>query len=534
MEGVGGADNFFELGGHSLLMAQMYSKVCETFKVSLPLQSFYESPTVAGVARNIEKELAARRAPSEQIGRAPRDGELPLSFAQQRFWFLDSLRPGNPAYNSYAPIRLTGRLNMAALQQAIDELVRRHESLRTIFPAADGRPKQVIRPAATQELMVADLSGLPVREAEAEALRLTGEEARRSFSLAEGPLLRASIKRLGGAEYIVQVTLHHIITDGVSNELLNREIVELYQAFSSGVPSPLEEVPIQYADFAQWQRGRLDSPEFRLQLAYWEGRLSAAPPPLDFAEGPRRLPPSPRGETHHFRLPRELAQALRRFSRGEGTTLFVTLLSAWLTLLHRYTGEDDIVVGSPAANRHRAEVAGMVGCLINTLALRADLSGGPSFRELVARLHKVVAEAQAHQEVPFELVMDSLRRGGRTSALFENWFVLQQGAGGTVSVTSDGLRVRPVEAKSGAAQFDLAMVIIEEGEDLNGEMTYRHGVLSDEGAAEMVGHYASLLRALPERPERGILDAQLEGAGSGGGAEIIVGAAVAREEAAGL
>ncbi|HEU4595289.1 MAG TPA: amino acid adenylation domain-containing protein, partial [Pyrinomonadaceae bacterium] len=388
---IGIHDNFFESGGHSLLATQVVSRLREALAVDVPLKALFEYTTVAELAAHVEALLrGGEHLPLPPVKRASRDEATPLSFAQQRLWFLDKLEPGSAAYNMPTALRLTGRLDAAALGRTLGEVVRRHEVLRTTFVEVDGSPVQVIAPASEVSLPVTDLSALDAGEREAEAQRLTQQEARRPFDLAAGPLLRAALLRLSEQEHVLLVTMHHIVSDGWSTGIFIREMSALYAAFTSGEESPLEELPVQYADYAAWQRQYLSGEVLDAQLSYWRGQLGGAPALLELpTDRPRPPAQSYRGATHSFILPGELTSALRELSQREGCTLFMTLLAGWQALLSRYSNQQDVVVGTPIANRTRVETEGLIGFFVNTLALRTDLSGDPTFRELLARVREV-------------------------------------------------------------------------------------------------------------------------------------------------
>jgi amino acid adenylation domain-containing protein len=507
---VGREDNFFELGGHSLLAAQVITRVRETLRVEVQLQSLFASPTVAGLAANIEAaRVAGHAASSAPIERIARDGELPLSFAQQRLWFLHDLERESPAYNLHAPIRLVGRLNLAALEQALDEVVRRHEVLRSVFPTVEGRPVQSILPPRRTVPALIDLSGLPAPEAAAR--RLVGREMLRPFDLSTGPLLRVNFLRLREDEHVVQLTMHHIVSDGASVEVLKREVMTLYAAFSGGVASPLAELPVQHVDFAAWQRRQTHGEALQTHLAYWARQLKGAASELDsLADYPRPNKPLRRGAALPFTLPAALTGALRGLSLREGATLYMTLLAGFTALLHRYTGQDDITVGAPFANRDRAETESLVGCFINTLALRTDLSGNPTFRELLARVRAVTLDAHAHRDVPFELVVEAVRpkRRAAEASLFQVWFVMQHETPGVASQA--GLNMHPLEVEEQTAQFDLTLFVSEQGRSLACGLNYSTELFKAETAAGMVEHYRRLLEEVAARPETRILDIPLQ------------------------
>ncbi|HLK57997.1 MAG TPA: amino acid adenylation domain-containing protein, partial [Chthonomonadaceae bacterium] len=389
VERVGANDNFFELGGHSLLMTQMISRIRNAFQVEMPLHTLFEVANLAELAERIELAHGEETAPAPPLTRVSREERLPLSFAQQRLWFVDQFDPGSAAYNLPSALQLTGPLDIEALSRSLNELVRRHEALRTVFAVSDGEPMQVIREFASQDLPLTDLSALALTERQNEMQRRVREEALRPFHLAEGPLFRASLIRLDAEDHVLLLTLHHIVSDGWSQGILSRELTTLYNAFRADQPSPLPELPIQYADYAAWQRAWLTGEELARQFAYWKENLAGAPTLLELPTD-RPRPPM---QTFHGALKRrelsgELTQRLKALSQQEGATLFMTLLAAYQTLLFRYSGQDDIVVGTPIANRTRTEVEGLIGFFLNMLAMRGDLSGDPSFQVLLGRIRE--------------------------------------------------------------------------------------------------------------------------------------------------
>ncbi|MDQ3257051.1 MAG: condensation domain-containing protein, partial [Acidobacteriota bacterium] len=335
--------------------------------------------------------------------------QLPLSFAQQRLWFLDQLEPNNSFYNLPQARRINGALNVGALQQTLDALMARHESLRTTFAAVDGSPVQVIAPTLNVTLSVTDLSELPEAEREAEARRLASEAAQRPFDLARGPLVRAGLLRLQAEEHVLLLNMHHIISDGWSTGVFVRELTTLYEAFSAGKPSPLVELPIQYADYAVWQRQWLTGDVLDKQLSYWRKQLTGAPSNLDLPiDKARPAVQSYRGGRQRLVLSQSLAERLKALSQQEGATLFTALLAIFQVLLARYTGQENIIVGTGIAGRNRAETENLIGFFINALALRTDLSGNLGFRELLGRVREVTLGAYEHQDVPFEKLVEEL------------------------------------------------------------------------------------------------------------------------------
>jgi len=511
LERVGIHDNFFELGGHSLLATRLVSRLRDDLQVEVPLRTLFETPTVAGLAESIRRKMwAAQDLSIPPIQPVPRDRDLPLSFAQQRLWFLDQLEPGSPFYNIPTAVRLTGPLDVAALERTLNEIVRRHEALRTTFETVDGRARQVIAPELTVPLPVTDLTDLPETEREAEALQLATQEAQRPFDLARGPLLRARLLRLGREDHVALLTMHHIVSDGWSMGILIQEIAALYEAFSSGRPSPLQELPIQYADFAHWQREWLQGEILEAQLSYWKQQLDGSPPLLELpTDRPRPAVQSFRGRTQAFALPKDLSKAIKDLGHQEGATLFMTLLAAFQSLLYRYTGQETINVGTPIANRTQSEIEGLIGFFVNTLVMRADLSGDPSFRELLKRVREMALGAYAHQDLPFEMLVDALQpeRNLSHSPLFQVMFVLQEAPMGAQALSN--LTLRGVEAETGVAKFDLTLSMAEDGDGLGGVFEYNVDLFDAATIERMIAHFQRLLEGIVADPNRPISELPL-------------------------
>jgi len=428
--------------------------------------------------------------------------ELPLSFGQERLWFLSQLEPGNPAYNRPAVLRLAGRLDVPTLERSLAEIVHRHESLRTTFPAKSGGSAQVIRPADPLRLAPVDLSAIPGAQREAEAARLARAEALQPFDLARGPLARFTLLRLSEAEHVLLFTVHHIVFDGWSMDVFLSELTALYAAFGAGKPTPLADLPIQYADYACWQRQSLEPALLERQLAYWKQQLVGAPPDLPLpADRPRPDPPTYCGRRQKVSLTRSLTESLRNLSRKEGATLFMTLLAAWQTLLFRYTQQNDIQIGTAVSGRNWEETERLIGHFVNLLVLRTDLSNDPTFRALLRQVREVAFGAYANQDVPFEKVVGALRaerRSGRTP-LFQVMFVLKRAT--PVAATFSDLTLTLEEIDYGLAAFDLAVELWEGPDGLHGYLEYSTDLFESPTIARMAGHYLTLLDGIVANPD---------------------------------
>jgi acyl carrier protein len=492
-------DDFFTLGGHSLLAVQVMSRVRQAFGLELPLRVLFDRPTISQLAACVDE----RRRPGDgrtnrELVRQPRHGDLELSFAQQRMWLLDRIESGSAAYHMAWAVEMKGPLHPDPLRGALEVVVARHEPLRTVFIGVEGRPRQRVLPPAGVRLPFTDLAG------DREALsRLMAEEVDRPFDLAAGPPFRAAAYRLGPDEVVLLWVVHHIAFDGWSMGVLLRELGVAYDAVSSGLPVDLPELPVQYADFASWQREWLRSGEEERQLGYWRRRLAGAPAFIDLpTDRPRPTAESHRGARESFELPSALADRVAALSRAEGVTLFMTLLAAFKVLLSRYSGQLDLVVGSPIAGRGRPELEGLIGPFVNTLALRTDLTGDPSFRELLGRVRETALDAYAQQDVPFEKLVEALRpqRDLSRNPVFQVMFALQNAPLAPLRLRE--LQLRRVEVDRRTAQLDLSLHVATTADGLRGVFEYATDLFDAPTIRRMAGHYLALLESAVEDPER--------------------------------
>ncbi|HEX7240791.1 MAG TPA: condensation domain-containing protein, partial [Longimicrobiaceae bacterium] len=505
---VGAGDGFFELGGHSLLGTRVVSRVRQALGVEVPLRTVFEATTLAAFAARVDA-AAGQGVRSAPVERVPRGERLPLSFAQQRLWLLDRLEPGSSAYNVPVAVRLRGALEVETLARALSEVVRRHEVLRTVFAEADGEPVQTVRAPEPVRIEVVDLPGLP----EAELRRLARAEAARPFDLARGPLLRARLLRTGGEEAVALFTMHHVVSDAWSAAVLVREVSALYDAFSRGEPSPLPDLPVQYADYALWQRRTLSGEALEAQLAFWRGRLAGAPPLLELpTDRPRPAVAAPRAGVRRFALSPGTAAAVHALARAAGTTPFAALLAGWQALLARWSGQDDVLVGTPVANRGRAELEGLIGFFMNTLVLRADLSDDPTGRELLARTRAAVVEAQENQDLPFERLVEELgvERSLRDTPLFQVLFTVQD-TRMEAELRLGGVQAEPLETGTGEAKFDLTLGMGDDGERIAGTAEFRAELFDDATVERLLEHYAAMLAGIAADPERRVSEIELLG-----------------------
>lgn len=501
-EYVGTHDNFFDLGGHSLLATQVVSQVREVFQVELRLRSLFETPTVAGLAKLIETTISAgQKLQLPPIERVSRNRELPLSFAQQRLWFLDQLKPGNPFYNISRSVRLKGSLNVAALEQSFNEIVRRHEVLRTSFTDVDGHPVQKIASALNITLPIINLGELLEEKREIEVRRLASSQARQSFDLTQDALLRTTLLRLKEEEHVLVFTIHHIVADGWSAGIIVSEVAALYEAFSTGKQSSLPELSTQYADFAVWQCQCLQTNILETQISYWKQQLDNLPILQLPTNRARPAVQTFRGAKQYLALPTVLTRDIKALSQQQGVTLFMTLLAAFQILLHSYTDQDNIVVGTDIANRNRAEIEGLIGFFVNQLVLRTNLSENPNFRELLARVRQVTLDAYTHQDLPFDKLVENLNpeRNLSREPLFQVKFVLQNQP--VPPLTLSGLTLKLLEIETGTATLDLFLRIVDTGQELAMSLEYDTNLFRSTTISRFLEDFKTILHAVVTQPE---------------------------------
>ena len=513
LEQVGVEDDFFAIGGHSLLAAQVIYRLQAVLKLDVSINRLFEFPTIAALAEHITYLCFESDTPSaalEPIIPISRETPLPLSFSQEQLWFLGQMEGGNVAYNIPLAFELSGTLHIPALEQSLTEILRRHEALRTTFPVVDGSPVQQILPPQPFCLPVVDLRSLPEGDRKAEVDRLATQEAQRPFNLATDVLLRGTLLQLDADAYVLLLTMHHIASDGWSLALLRKELAALYPAFLENAASPLDPLPIQYADFAHWQQNWLSGEFVNQQLDYWKQQLAGAPPLLELpTDHSRPAVQSFRGGTESVVLDAELTRQLKQLSQRTGSTLYMTLLAAFSTLLSRYSGHQDIVIGSPVANRKRNEIESMIGFFINLLGLRVDLKGNPTFLELLGRVRQVALDAYNNQDVPFAQVVEALQpeRNLSYSPLFQALLILQNMP--AESLNFPGLEVSSMRVEHGTSKYDLTLMVEETEAGLVADFEYNGDLFERETIVRMIGHFQVLLNAIASHPEQAISELPL-------------------------
>ncbi|MBN3884995.1 MAG: condensation domain-containing protein [Nostoc sp.] len=462
------------------------------------------SPDLSTQLRERKQEILKHLTSSvnlQPIVPVPRNTNLPLSFAQQRLWFLNQLEPNSTTYNLPFAVRLTGTLNMPALEQSLNEIVQRHETLRTTFALVNGQPIQVITPTLTLKLSVVDLQEYPITKQEAEVLRLAVQESQLLFNLAQGPLLRTTLLHLSEKQYVLLFTMHHIVSDGWSIGLLIKEVTALYEAFCKGQPSPLSELPIQYADFAAWQQNWLQGEVLNTLLTYWKKQLGDNLPVLQLSKNYRSSEvKTSQEERQSLILSKTLSQAIKKLGDSVGTTLFMTLLGAFKVLLSWYTGDKDIVVGTDIANRNMIEVENLIGFFVNQLVLRTDLFGNPGFSDFLQRVRKVCLEAYAHQDLPFEKLVSALnpKRDFNQTPLFQVKFILQNAPIHSLEVSN--LTLASLDLENPVGRVDLLLELTDTEQGIVGLLKYSKDLFDTSSMARLLNAFETILSQIVVEP----------------------------------
>ncbi|HEY7418361.1 MAG TPA: amino acid adenylation domain-containing protein, partial [Ktedonobacteraceae bacterium] len=470
----------------------------------------FSQAQLANLAEHMGKN-GSSPLPIRPIARKASDEHFPLSFAQQRLWFLDQLQSGSPAYNIPVAYQIKGKLDVAVLEQSVNEIIRRHEVLRSVIKTRDGQPVQAILPELTLQLSVKNLEQIPLAQRTEEMHRLVTAEAQEPFNLAEGPMVRVRLFQLDEQEHVLLLTIHHIVFDGWSIRLLSQELTTLYAAFVQGKPSPLPELPVQYADFSHWQRERLQGEVLQTELDYWKQQLAGAPPVLELpTDRPRPVLQSWQGDLHPFTVSQAISHGLEDISRQEGCTLFQTLLAAFQVLLYRYTGQRDIIVGTPIANRGHVETEKLLGFFVNTLVLRCRLSDDPSFCDLLSQVREMTLDAYTHQDIPFEKLVDELQpqRDLSYTPLVQVLFSLQKAA--DTSLKSAHLTMYPLSINNKTTKFDFSLELIETENGLTGNIQYSVDLFDATTVARLARHFQTLLEAIVMTPSRRISELQFQ------------------------
>ncbi|GHO79997.1 hypothetical protein KSD_77680 [Ktedonobacter sp. SOSP1-85] len=510
-KGLGRQENFFLLGGHSLLGTRLIARVRAVFGVEVPIPWLFEAPTIAQLTALLQREvLSGKGLAVPAIMPRSQDEALPLSFAQQRLWFLDQLEPGQATYNVPTALKLKGSIVANAFEQSLQEVVNRHEVLRTTFATRDGQPVQIIHPTNQANVTWIDLSQLVGQDQVEEGERLAQLEAQLPFDLERGPVLRMHLVRLSIREHIMLMTMHHCISDAWSRGIFSREMLQLYQAFSQQKPNPLAPLPVQYADYALWQRSWLQGAVLQQQMDYWKEHLAGIVPLELPTDHPRPPIQTFRGASAHSELPASMSAALLNLSRQHGVTLFMTLLAAFQVLLARYSGQDDIAVGTPIANRSYPEVEGLIGFFVNTLVMRADLSGNPSFVELLSRVRVAALGAYGHQDLPFERLVEELQpsRDLQRSPLFQVMFILQHKQEQTLEDTT-GLELEGFPEEKTTSKFDLTLALTQSEEGIYCNVEYCRDLFEERTIERLLTHWQVLLEGIVSNPQQCIADLPL-------------------------
>jgi non-ribosomal peptide synthetase component F len=504
LERIGVDDNFFARGGHSLLATQVVARMRTALNVDIPLPRIFETPTIAALAAWIEQKLQGATQRVSPILAVPREDSTVLSYTQKRLWFISELEPDGTSYNLPTAVRIEGPLDVPALRKGLQEVVRRHQALRTRFTVINGEPRQIIEDDVTVDLPVISLEHVPASELQRQVASAIHQEAHKPFNLRTGPLVRVGLLRVAELEHVLLVTMHHIVADDWSMGILVRELSALYGAFTAGRPSPLTELPLQYPDFSVWQQKAMNGEALGQQLTYWKTQLAG----LQALELPtdrvRPSVPSGNAARESFTLSPELTKQLTDLGRRHNATLYMTLLAAYQTLLFHYSGQTDIAVGTSVAGRAHTEIEGLIGCFINMLVLRTDLSGEPTFVELLKRVKDVTLGAYAHQDVPFEKLVETLQpdRDLSRPPLFQVMLVFHNTPQSELQLGSAKLQVMNVESAS--TKFDLTLFVSEDAGGLTGVLDYSADLFDAESIARLVKDFETILKSVASNPEKSI------------------------------
>jgi FkbH-like protein len=501
---IGIENNFFALGGNSLIATQVISRLEKDFAIELPLQVIFEFSTIAELAQKLEHNQIDRAATKDTIKPIIRDGNLPLSFAQQRMWLLDRLEPDSPWYNISKAVRLEGFLKIEILEQSLREIVKRHETLRTNFKEIDGEPIQIISTEINLPFVVTDLSAITSQLQSAKLQNAIDAEIQKPFDLSNESILRINLLKISDREHILILCIHHIAADGWSMDIIVRELTVLYQAFLDERPSPLPALSIQYVDFADWQRQQLQGEVLEEQLDYWNRQLEGSLPVLELpTDRPRpAIQQSDRGARENVAIPKQLLTELKQLSSKQECTLFMTLLAAFQVLLYRYSGQEDICIGSPIANRNRLEIEPLIGFFVNTLVLHGNLAGNPTFIDFLARVRQTSLDAYTHQDLPFEKLVEELQPERNLSyhPIFQVMFILQNTP--TSALTLSVLSLTPLEIYNGTSKFDLKLEVTEIDDEIKGWFEYNSDLFNADTIARMAVHWIVLLEGIVTHPEQ--------------------------------
>ncbi|MBE7122190.1 non-ribosomal peptide synthetase [Bacillus cereus] len=504
---IGVYDNFFELGGHSLLATKVISRINKDLKIQLPLRTLFDYPTVDGIAEEVKQVLKENKSGIiSPIKLAPRDKkDLPLSFSQQRLWFLDQYELDSTNYNVPFAIRINGSLNVEALEKSINTIVKRHEILRTIFKELDGQPVQVVMPYNEVEISIINLTEESKDKKEVNALELVQKETRFPFDLSKGPLFRVGLIQLSDLDYVLYFNIHHIIFDGWSRNIIINELEILYEDFSKESGPSLPELQIQYGDYTCWQRENLLVEELNAQLSYWMKKLDGELPILQLpTDRPRPAMETLHGASYSLRFPQRISKKVKELSQKERSTAFMVYLAAFKMLLYKYTGQEDLIVGTPIAGRIREEIEKLIGFFVNTLVIRTDLSGNPTYQEYLNQIREVCLEAYANQDIPFERLVEELNpeRNASQAPLFQVMFSMQNISTDIMKLSN--LNISPIEIKTELSKFDLSFDIVETEDIFTVELYYNTDLFDKEIIKEMVVHYQKLLEEILTDPKQRI------------------------------